>query len=47
MALGALCLRGRRPQRSMLSMIKDGKDYEAHPAHWEPFVLVGEGRASR
>jgi CHAT domain-containing protein/tetratricopeptide (TPR) repeat protein len=30
-------------RRSILSMITDGKDYEAHPAFWAPFVLVGEG----
>jgi CHAT domain-containing protein len=30
-------------RRSMLAMIKDGKAYEAHPAFWAPFVLVGEG----
>ena len=30
-------------RRSMLSMITTGKDYEAHPAFWAPFVLVGEG----
>jgi CHAT domain-containing protein len=34
-------------RRSMLSMIKTGKDYEAHPAFWAPFVLVGEGGAAR
>ena len=34
-------------RRSMLSMIKDGKGYEAHPAFWAPFVLVGEGGAAR
>jgi CHAT domain-containing protein len=34
-------------RRSMLSLIKDGKDYEAHPAFWAPFVLVGEGGAAR
>jgi CHAT domain-containing protein len=34
-------------RRSMLSMIDTGKDYEAHPAFWAPFVLVGEGGASR
>jgi CHAT domain-containing protein/tetratricopeptide (TPR) repeat protein len=34
-------------RRSMLSMIETGKDYEAHPAFWAPFVLVGEGGASR
>jgi CHAT domain-containing protein len=30
-------------RRSMLSMITNGKSYEAHPAYWAPFVLVGEG----
>ena len=30
-------------RRSMLTMINDRKDYEAHPAFWAPFVLVGEG----
>jgi CHAT domain-containing protein len=34
-------------RRSMLSMINSGKDYEAHPAFWAPFVLVGEGGAAR
>jgi CHAT domain-containing protein/tetratricopeptide (TPR) repeat protein len=34
-------------RRSMLSMITSGKDYEAHPAFWAPFVLVGEGGAAR
>jgi CHAT domain-containing protein/tetratricopeptide (TPR) repeat protein len=34
-------------RRSMLSMITSGKDYEAHPAFWAPFVLVGEGGAER
>jgi CHAT domain-containing protein len=34
-------------RRSMLSMINTGKDYEAHPAFWAPFVLVGEGGAGR
>jgi len=32
-------------RRSMLSMIAHGKNYEAHPAFWAPFVLVGEGAA--
>jgi CHAT domain-containing protein len=31
----------------MLSMIDTGKEYEAHPAFWAPFVLVGEGAAAR
>jgi CHAT domain-containing protein len=26
----------------MPSMITTGQDYEAHPAFWAPFVLVGE-----
>ena len=30
-------------RRSMLSMIDGGENYEAHPAFWAPFVLVGEG----
>jgi CHAT domain-containing protein len=30
-------------RRSMLSLITEGKTYEAHPAFWAPFVLVGEG----
>ena len=34
-------------RRSILSMIDSGKDYEAHPAFWAPFVLVGEGGAAR
>jgi CHAT domain-containing protein len=34
-------------RRSMLSMIDTGKDYEAHPTFWAPFVLVGEGGATR
>jgi CHAT domain-containing protein len=34
-------------RRSMLSMVDTGKDYEAHPAFWAPFVLVGEGAATR
>jgi CHAT domain-containing protein/tetratricopeptide (TPR) repeat protein len=33
-------------RRSMLSLIAVGEDYEAHPAFWAPFVLVGEGDAT-
>jgi CHAT domain-containing protein len=33
-------------RRSMLDLIDKGKTYEAHPAFWAPFVLVGEGGAS-
>jgi CHAT domain-containing protein len=31
----------------MLDLIDEGKTYEAHPAFWAPFVLVGEGGATR
>jgi tetratricopeptide (TPR) repeat protein/CHAT domain-containing protein len=34
-------------RQSMLSMIENGNRYEAHPAFWAPFVLVGEGGAAR
>ena len=34
-------------RRSMLSMIMNGRKYEAHPAFWAPFVLVGEGGPAR
>jgi CHAT domain-containing protein len=34
-------------RRSMLWMITTGKEYEAHPAFWAPFVLVGEGGVAR
>jgi CHAT domain-containing protein len=34
-------------RRSMLAMIDTRKDYEAHPAFWAPFVLVGEGAIAR
>jgi CHAT domain-containing protein len=34
-------------RRSMLSLITTRKDYEAHPAFWAPFLLVGEGGAAR
>ena len=30
-------------RRAMLAMIDTGKPHEAHPAHWAPFVVVGEG----
>ena len=33
-------------RRSMLALIDKGKDFEAHPAFWAPFVLVGEGAAT-
>ena len=32
-------------RRSMLALMMEGETYEAHPAFWAPFVLVGEGGA--
>jgi len=32
-------------RRSMLALMTDGRPYEAHPAFWAPFVVVGEGAA--
>ena len=34
-------------RRSMLSLLRTGQDAEAHPSFWAPFVLVGEGAATR
>jgi tetratricopeptide (TPR) repeat protein/CHAT domain-containing protein len=34
-------------RRSILAMIDRGKDDEAHPAFWAPFILVGEGVVAR
>jgi CHAT domain-containing protein/tetratricopeptide (TPR) repeat protein len=34
-------------RRAMLALIDKGKPYEAHPAYWAPFVVVGEGAAAR
>jgi len=34
-------------RRSMLAMIDKGEPFEARPAYWAPFVLVGEGGAGR
>jgi hypothetical protein len=31
----------------MLAMIDTGKPHEAHPAYWAPFVVVGEGAATK
>src|SRR5215470_5414540 len=46
-AFGIVLIKRRPLRRSMLSMIDTGKDYQAHPAFWAPFVLVGEGGAGR
>jgi CHAT domain-containing protein len=38
---GVGCAEARR--QSMLALIDKGEAYEAHPAFWAPFVVVGEG----
>ena len=38
--------RAEAMRHSMLALIDLGKPYEAHPAYWAPFVVVGEGSAS-
>jgi hypothetical protein len=37
--------RAEAMRQSMLALIDKGKAYEAHPAYWAPFVVVGEGGA--
>ena len=32
-------------RQSMLALIDKGEAYQAHPAYWAPFVVVGEGAA--
>src|SRR5215831_9772001 len=39
--------RAQAMRQSMLAMIDKGGPYEAHPAYWAPFVVVGEGGAAR
>jgi len=34
-------------RRSMLAMIEKGEPHEAHPSHWAPFVVVGEGSVGK
>jgi CHAT domain-containing protein len=35
--------RAEAMRQSMLAMIDKGQPFEAHPAYWAPFVMVGEG----
>jgi len=37
--------RAEAMRRSMLAMIESGDAKDVHPAHWAPFVVVGEGSA--
>jgi CHAT domain-containing protein len=39
--------RAEAMRQSMLALIDEGEAYEAHPANWAPFVVVGEGGATR
>jgi CHAT domain-containing protein len=39
--------RAEAMRQAMLAMIDAGKPYEAHPAFWAPFVVVGEGAAAK
>ena len=34
-------------RRAMVAMIDRGEPRQSHPAHWAPFVLVGEGSTAR
>jgi hypothetical protein len=45
MASGSGVGRAEAMRQSMLALIDKGTDYEAHPAFWAPFVVVGEGAA--
>jgi tetratricopeptide (TPR) repeat protein/CHAT domain-containing protein len=39
--------RAEAMRQSMLALVDKGDAYEAHPAYWAPFVVVGEGGAGR
>jgi hypothetical protein len=39
--------RAEAMRQSMLALIDKGDGYEAHPSYWAPFVVVGEGAASK
>jgi hypothetical protein len=31
----------------MVALMDHGKPWEAHPAYWAPFIVVGEGAAAQ
>jgi CHAT domain-containing protein len=37
----------RAMRKSMLALVDRGEAYEADPAFWAPFIVVGEGAASK
>ncbi len=39
--------RAEAMRQSMLALIEKGEPYEAHPAYWAPFAVVGEGGAAK
>jgi CHAT domain-containing protein len=39
--------RAEAMRQSMLALIDKGEAYEAHPANWAPFIVVGEGGAPK
>jgi tetratricopeptide (TPR) repeat protein/CHAT domain-containing protein len=43
MAADKTIARSEALRRSMVALIEQGEPYEAHPAYWAPFVVVGEG----
>jgi len=43
MAADKTVSRSEALRRSMVALIEHGELYEAHPAYWAPFVMVGEG----
>ena len=45
MAADKSVARAEAMRQSMLALIDRGAPYEAHPAFWAPFVVVGEGAA--
>ena len=38
--------RGEAMRRSIAALVEGGRPWEAHPAYWAPFVIVGEGAAA-
>jgi CHAT domain-containing protein/tetratricopeptide (TPR) repeat protein len=38
--------RGEAMRRSIAALVEGGRSWEAHPAYWAPFVIVGEGAAA-
>src|SRR5262249_43194857 len=39
--------RAEAMRQSMLALVDKGEVYEAHPAFWAPFVVVGEGAVTK